>query len=57
MELEEIKDRICSILIDVLSNENNGFEKRKYYIVSRLLWAIKSYPQFKIPSTRIVYHT
>ncbi len=53
MKLEKIKELLSLILIDILIDERNGFEKREYFIVCRLLHAIKNYPLFEIPSTRI----
>lgn len=53
MKIDEIKSIINSILIDIMVYEKNGFEKREYYIVSRLMWAIDNYPQFEIPYTSV----
>lgn len=53
MKLKEITELLSSILIDILVDERNGFEKREYFIVCRLLHAIKNYPLFGVPSTRI----
>lgn len=53
MKLEVIKELLGLILIDILANEKNGFEKKEYFIVCRLLHAIKNYPLLRIPSTRI----
>lgn len=53
MTLERIKSLITEFLIETLVHERNGFEKREYFIVSRLLWAIQHYPSFTIPLTRV----
>lgn len=53
MKLDEIKELLCLVLMDILVNERNGFGKREYFIVSRLLRAIKHYPLCSIPSTRV----
>jgi len=53
MKLEKIKELLSLILIDILVNEQNGLKKKEYFIVCRLLHAIKNYPLYGIPSTRI----
>lgn len=53
MRLDETKEIISTVLMKILIYENNGFDKRQFYIVNRLLWAIKNYPTIIIPSTRI----
>ncbi|HET6555717.1 MAG TPA: hypothetical protein VFG54_00290 [Prolixibacteraceae bacterium] len=53
MKLDDIQEILSLILIDILVDERNGFEKREYFIVSRLLKAIKNYPLIGIPDTRV----
>jgi hypothetical protein len=48
-----MKELLGLILIEILVDEKNRFEKREYFIVCRLLNAIKNYPLFRIPSTRV----
>lgn len=53
MKLDDIKEILSLILIDILAEERNGFGKREYFIVSRLLKAITNYPLIGIPETRV----
>ncbi|MBC8006366.1 MAG: hypothetical protein H7X84_12900 [Verrucomicrobia bacterium] len=53
MKLDEIKELLCLVLMDILVDKKNRFEKREYFIVSRLLKAIHHFPLYRIPFTRV----
>lgn len=44
---------VRDVLLNVMIDANNQFEKREYFILSQLLWAIDNYPAFGIPYTRL----
>lgn len=50
--LEEFQSAIRDILLAAMTNPQNKFGKREYFILSQLLWGIDNYPQFGIPFTR-----
>lgn len=47
-----LKEAIRDVLLNIMILPGNKFEKREYFILSQLLWAVDNYPNFTIPFTR-----
>lgn len=46
-----LKDAIRDVLLNIMILPGNKFDKREYFILSQLLWAVDNYPNFTIPFT------
>jgi hypothetical protein len=50
--IKEFQSGIRDILLTAMIDPQNKFNKKEYFILSKLLWGIDNYPQFGIPYTR-----
>lgn len=52
-EIAALKSGIRDVLLRILIDPKNQFEKKDFFIVSQLLWGIESFPKVEIPYTRL----
>jgi hypothetical protein len=54
--LEYLILHIKGIIIAILADEHNKFDKLEFQVTSRLLWAIDMYPVIRIPTIMLGIH-
>jgi len=52
LDIINLQTGIRDILLNIMIDDKNEFDKKQYFILSQLLWGIDNYPSFGIPFTR-----